>query len=105
MARITVRKGMPSVALTKAQFTAASKRWVVTGTTSVPNQTINLTYVNGTAAGWSIGNVPVDTLGAWTLDIRTVVGNDDPTTLASRPVTLKATSSSGGSATVTITYN
>src|SRR4051812_579773 len=93
-----------NVAITRAQFTIAQKRWVVTGTTSIPNQTITLTYVNGTAAGWSIGNVLVDTLGNWTLDIRNVTGNDDPTTLASRPVTLKATSSAGGSATVTIAY-
>jgi hypothetical protein len=93
-----------TVAITKAQFTAIAKRWVVTGTTSTPLQTLNLTYVNGTAAGHSIGTVPVDALGNWTLDIRGVTGLDDPTTLAVRPTTLKATSSSGGSATVTITY-
>jgi len=90
-----------TITITKAQFTLSQKRWVVSGTTSVPNQTISLTYVNGTAAGWSIGNVPVDTLGNWTLDIRNVTGNDDPTTVGAK--TLKATSSSGGSATVAIT--
>jgi hypothetical protein len=90
-----------TITITKAQFTLSQKRWVVSGTTSVPNQTISLTYVNGTATGWSIGNVPVDTLGNWTLDIRNVTGNDDPTTVGAK--TLKATSSSGGSATVAIT--
>jgi len=93
-----------TVTITRAQFTLASKRWVVTGTTSVPNQSINLTYVNGSAAGHSIGTVPVDTLGNWTLDIRNVTGLDDPTTLPSRPVVLKATSSFAGASTVQITY-
>src|SRR3954466_11096363 len=93
-----------NVAITKATYTIAQKRWVVTGTTSTPLQTINLTYVNGTAAGHSIGTVPVDALGNWTLDIRGVTGLDDPSTLAARPTTLKATSSNGGSSTVTITY-
>jgi hypothetical protein len=93
-----------AVTVTRAQFTLSQKRWVVTGTTSVPNQTITLSYVNGTAAGHVIGTVPVDALGNWTLDIRGVTGLDDPTTLASRPTTLKATSSAKGSATVTITY-
>jgi Bacterial Ig domain len=93
-----------TVTITKAVFTAASKRWVVSGTTSVPNQTINLTYVNGTAAGHSIGTVPVDGLGNWTLDIRGVTGLDDPTTLAARPNVLKATSSFAGASTVAITY-
>ncbi|HVI22415.1 MAG TPA: hypothetical protein VM691_02970, partial [Myxococcales bacterium] len=93
-----------TVTITKAQFATGPKRWVVTGTTSVPNQSINLTYVNGTLPGWSIGTVAVDALGNWTLDIRNVTGNDDPTTFLKRPTTLKATSSVGGSATVTITY-
>jgi hypothetical protein len=93
-----------AVTITRAQFTLAQKRWVVTGTTSVPNQTITLSYVNGTAAGRVLATVPVDTLGNWTLDIRNVTGQDDPTTLAARPTTLKATSSAKGSATVTITY-
>jgi hypothetical protein len=100
---VTVIPG-DNVIVTKAIFSVGPKRWVVTGTTSVPNQSINLTYVNGTAAGWSIGTVPVDALGNWTLDIRNVTGNDNPTTLAARPTTLKATSSAGGSSTVTITY-
>jgi hypothetical protein len=93
-----------NVTITRAQFTLSQKRWVVTGTTSVPNQSINLTYVNGSAAGHSIALVPVDTLGNWTLDIRNVSGLDDPTTLPSRPVVLKATSSFAGAATVNITY-
>ncbi|MFL5442980.1 MAG: Ig-like domain-containing protein, partial [Myxococcales bacterium] len=93
-----------TVTITRAQFTIAQKRWVVTGTTSVPNQSINLTYVNGSAAGHSIGTVPVDTLGNWTLDIRNVTGADDPTTLPVRPNVLKATSSFAGAATVNITY-
>ncbi|MFL5431751.1 MAG: cadherin-like domain-containing protein [Myxococcales bacterium] len=93
-----------TVTITKATYTLGAKRWVVTGTTSTPLQTINLTYVNGTAAGHSIATVPVDALGNWTLDIRGVTGLDDPSTLAVRPTTLKATSSSGGSSTVTITY-
>jgi hypothetical protein len=93
-----------TVTITRAQFTIAQKRWVVTGTTSVPNQSINLTYVNGSAAGHSIGTVPVDTLGNWTLDIRNVTGLDDPTTLPVRPNVLKATSSFAGASTVGITY-
>ncbi|MFL5441127.1 MAG: Ig-like domain-containing protein [Myxococcales bacterium] len=93
-----------TVTINKATYTLGAKRWVVTGTTSTPLQTINLTYVNGTAAGHSIATVPVDALGNWTLDIRGVTGLDDPSTLAVRPTTLKATSSSGGSSTVTITY-
>ncbi|MFL5399252.1 MAG: cadherin-like domain-containing protein [Myxococcales bacterium] len=93
-----------TVTITKAQFAIGPRRWVVTGTTSVPNQSINLTYVNGTLPGWSIGTVAVDALGNWTLDIRNVTGNDDPTTFLKRPTTLKATSTAGGSATVTITY-
>ncbi|MFL5248191.1 MAG: Ig-like domain-containing protein [Myxococcales bacterium] len=93
-----------TVTITKATYTIAQKRWVVTGTTSVPNQTINLTYVNGAAAGHSIGTVPVDALGNWTLDIRNVSGLDDPSTLTPRPNVLKATSSFAGAATVGITY-
>ncbi|MFL5454174.1 MAG: Ig-like domain-containing protein, partial [Myxococcales bacterium] len=93
-----------TVTITKATYTIAQKRWVVTGTTSVPNQTINLTYVNGAAAGHSIGTVPVDALGNWTLDIRNVSGLDDPSTLNPRPNVLKATSSFAGAATVGITY-
>ena len=57
-----------------------------------------------TAAGHSIGTVPVNVFGNWTLDIRGVTGLDDPTTLLKRPTSLKATSSFGGAATVTITY-
>src|SRR4051812_482878 len=93
-----------TVTFTKAIFTVSSKRWVVTGTTSVPNQTITITYVNGSAAGHAIGTIPVDTLGNWTLDIRGVTGLDDPTTLPFRPNVLKATSSFAGAATVNITY-
>jgi len=95
-----------TVTITRAQFTIAQKRWVVTGTTSVPNQTINLTYVNGGAlvAGHSIGTVPVDALGNWTLDIRGVTGLDDPSIQVPRPTTLKATSSFAGASTVAITY-
>ncbi|MFL5458125.1 MAG: hypothetical protein ACJ78X_17125, partial [Myxococcales bacterium] len=93
-----------TVTFTKAIFTVSSKRWVVTGTTSVPNQTITITYVNGSAAGHAIGTIPVDTLGNWTLDIRGVTGLDDPTTLPVRPNVLKATSSFAGAATVNITY-
>jgi len=93
-----------TVTITRAQFTISQKRWVVTGTTSVPNQTISLSYVNGTAAGRVIGTVPVDALGNWTLDIRNVTGADDPTTLPARPTVLKATSSFAGAATVNITY-
>jgi hypothetical protein len=93
-----------TVTINRAQFTINQKRWVVNGTTSAPNQTITLTYVNGTAAGHVLATVPVDTLGNWTLDIRGVTGADDPTTLPARPNTLKATSSARGSATVTITF-
>jgi hypothetical protein len=93
-----------TVTITRAQFTIPQKRWVVTGTTSVPNQTISLSYVNGSAAGRIIGTVPVDALGNWTLDIRNVTGADDPTTLPQRPTVLKATSSFAGAATVNITY-
>ena len=92
------------VTITKAIFTARTARWVVTGTTAVPSQTINLTYVNGAAAGHSIATVAVDALGNWTLDIRGVTGLDNPTTLTPKPTNLTATSSFGGSSVTPITY-
>jgi hypothetical protein len=93
-----------TVTITKANFTASQGRWVVTGTTSVPNQSIDLTYVDGSAAGHSIATVAVDSFGNWTLDIRGASGLDNPTTLPVRPTTLKAASSFQGSATTAITY-
>jgi hypothetical protein len=93
-----------TVTVTKAIFTASSARWVVTGTTSVANQTLTLSYVNGQAAGHVLATVPVDNLGNWTLDIRGVTGLDNPTTLLPKPTNLKATSSAGGSAVTLITY-
>jgi hypothetical protein len=90
-----------TVTITRGQFTIAQKRWVVTDATSVPDQTLNLTYLNGTAAGHSIGTVPVGALGNWTFDLR---GLDDPTTLLARPNVLEATSSFAGASTVSITY-
>src|SRR4051812_28106182 len=93
-----------TITVTKALFTASSKRWVVTGTTAVPNQTLTLTYADGSAAGHVLATVPVDALGNWTLDIRGVSGLDDASTLAVPPTTLQATSSFGGTATTPITY-
>jgi hypothetical protein len=93
-----------TITITKATFTAASKRWVVTGTTSVPNQTVTLTYVNGVAAGHVLATLPVDTFGNWTMDIRGVTGLDDPTTLLVRPTQLRATSTAKGTSTVVISY-
>ncbi|MFL5415800.1 MAG: Ig-like domain-containing protein [Myxococcales bacterium] len=93
-----------TIAITKATFTNAQKRWVVTGTTTVPNQTITLTYVNGTAAGRVLATLPVDAFGNWTMDIRGVTGADDPTTLLVRPTQLRGTSSAKGTSTVVITY-
>jgi hypothetical protein len=92
------------VTVTKALFTISSKRWVVTGTTSVPNQNLTISYADGSAAGFVLATVPVDALGNWTLDIRGVTGTQDPTTLAVRPKSLKTTSSFGGVATTAITY-
>jgi len=93
-----------TITISKATFTVSQKRWVVTGTTSVPNQTITLTYLNGTAAGHVLATLPVDTFGNWTMDIRGVTGLDDPTTIPVRPTQLRAASSAKGTATVVITY-
>ena len=92
-----------TVIVSSALFKLAQKRWVVTGSSNVPNQTISLTYVDGSAAGYEFGVAQVDALGAWTLDIRGVTGNDDPTTLAIRPTRVRATSSLTGSGTVGVT--
>jgi len=89
--------------VTSALFRTDKKRWVVTGTSSAPNQSISLTYVDGSVPGHEFGTATVDALGAWTLDIRGVTGDDDPTTLAVRPTRIRATSSLTGSGTVGLT--
>jgi hypothetical protein len=91
------------VVISSALFRNDKKRWTVTGTSSVPNQTISLTYDNGAAAGYEFGTVQVDGTGAWTLDIRGVSGTDDPTTLNPRPTRIRATSSLTGSGTIGLT--
>ncbi len=98
-ATVTVQViGSDTVDVASALFRNDKKRWVVAGTSNVPNQTITLTYVDGSAAGHAIAvDLPVDAAGAFTLDIRGVTGLDDPTTLAVRPTQLRGTSSLTGS--------
>ena len=55
------------------------------------------------AGEFEFAQAQVDALGAWTLDIRGVTGNENPTTLAVRPTRVRATSSLTGSGTVTLT--
>src|SRR3954469_10907021 len=93
-----------TVVVSSAQFRDAQKRWVISGTGSAPNQTIHLTYEDGSAAGTEIGTALVTVTGAWTLDIRGVAGVDDPTTLASKPTKIRGTSTLNGSGTVIIQY-
>src|SRR4051812_21295789 len=93
-----------TVVVSSAQFRNAQKRWVISGTGSAPNQTIHLTYDDGSAAGTEIGTALVTVTGAWTLDIRGVAGVDDPTTLATQPTKIRGTSTLNGSGTVIIQY-
>ncbi|MFL5377719.1 MAG: cadherin-like domain-containing protein [Myxococcales bacterium] len=93
-----------TVIVSSALFKLAQKRWVVTGSSNVPNQTISLTYDDGSATGHEFGVATVDALGAWTLDIRGVTGLDDPTTVTPvQPKRIRATSSLTGSGTVGLT--
>jgi hypothetical protein len=91
------------VVVSSAIFRTDKNRWVVTGTSSAPNQIISLTYDDGSARGFEFAQAQVDALGAWTLDIRGVTGQENPTTLAVRPTRVRATSSLTGSGTVTLT--
>ena len=77
---------------------------MITGTSSVGNQTISLTYVDGGAQGFEIAQVPVAANGSWTLDVRNVTGTSDATTLVPRPTRIRATSGLTGSATIAIKY-
>jgi hypothetical protein len=106
-----------TVLFTKAQFTPASNRWVVTGSDTVhEGQTLTIVYsdgktrssavtCNGTALPECVlGTVTVDAAGNWTLDKIVAAGSAlDPTstTYWSRvPTTVKAYSSApvlGGS--------
>lgn len=94
-----------SVIATSALFRTTAKRWVITGTDSVPGQTITVTYDNGSAAGTVIGTTTGDAAGNWILDIRGVSGLLDPTTIpqATRPTRIRATSPLGGFGTVGFT--
>jgi hypothetical protein len=93
-----------TVIVSSALFRTDKKRWVVTGSSNVPNQTISLTYDDGSATGHEFGVATVDALGAWTLDIRGVTGLDDPTTVTPvQPKRIRATSSLTGSGTVGLT--
>ena len=73
----------------------------------MPNQTITLTYVDGSAAGFVLAtDIAVDAAGAWKIDIRNVTGTANPTTLgAGRPTRIRATSAFTGSGTIAIKYN
>jgi hypothetical protein len=105
-ATVTVNSVLSDVVvISSALFRTDKKRWVVTGTSSAPNQTISLTYDDGSLRGYEFAQAQVDALGAWTLDIRGVAGNDDPTTIpvGTRPTRVRATSSLTGSGTVTLT--
>ncbi|MFL5459008.1 MAG: cadherin-like domain-containing protein, partial [Myxococcales bacterium] len=92
------------IVVSSALFRNDQKRWVISGTGSAPNQTIFLTYDDGSAAGFEIGQATVTVTGAWTLDIRGVTGNEDPTTLATPPTKIRGTSSLTGTGTVVIQY-
>jgi hypothetical protein len=92
------------VVVSSALFRSDQKRWVISGTGSAPNQTITLTYVDGTVAGFVLGTAPVTVTGAWTLDIRGVTGTEDPTTLKKQPTKIRGTSSLTGTGTVAIQY-
>src|SRR4051812_33223152 len=93
-----------TVIVSSALFRTDKKRWVVTGSSNVPNQTISLTYDDGSATGHEFGIATVDALGAWTLDIRGATGLDDPTTVTPvQPKRIRATSSLTGSGTVGLT--
>ncbi|MFL5442694.1 MAG: cadherin-like domain-containing protein, partial [Myxococcales bacterium] len=74
-----------TIVVSSALFRDDQKRWVISGTGSAPNQTIFLTYEDGSAAGFEVGQATVTVTGAWTLDIRGVTGNEDPNSLATRP--------------------
>jgi len=92
------------VTITSALFRNDQKRWIITGTGSAPDQTITLTYADGSAAGFIVGPATVTVTGAWTLDIRGVTGTEDPTTLAKRPTKILGTSTLTGTATQIIQY-
>lgn len=84
---------------TKAQFTNASKRWVISGTDQGFDGTIiHLTYGDGPQAGHELGTAQV-AAGNWLFDIRGVTGINDPTTLTPKPSQITATSDLGGTFT------
>jgi hypothetical protein len=92
-----------TVVAASAVFRTSQNRWAVSGTDSVPNQLITITYADGPAAGVVVGRTTGDAAGAWTFDVRGVSGVLDPTTLNPRPTRVRATSPLGGSGTVTLT--
>jgi Bacterial Ig domain len=92
-----------TVTITSAQYRTTSFRWVITGRTTVPNQTITISYADGPAVGFQIGTAQADGAGNWILDIKDVTGSANPTTLNPRPTRVRATSSLGGSGTLTFT--
>jgi hypothetical protein len=92
-----------SVVPASAVFRTGQRRWIVSGTDTVPGQLITLTYDDGAAAGATIGTAQGDATGNWAFDVRNVSGVLDPTTLSPRPTRIRATSPLGGSGTVFLT--
>jgi hypothetical protein len=104
-ATVTVNAiGSDVVVVSSALFRSDQNRWVISGTGSAPDQTISLTYEDGSAAGFEVGQALVTVTGAWTLDIRGVTGTENPTTLTTRPTRIRGTSSLTGTGTVVIQY-
>jgi hypothetical protein len=92
-----------TVTVQSALYRTDADRWVITGRTSVPNQTITITYADGAAVGSQIGTAQADAAGNWILDLRGVTGALDPTTLNPRPTRVRATSPLGGTGTLAFT--
>jgi hypothetical protein len=93
------------VVVSKATYDVVQKRWVVTGTSSVGNQTISLSYVDGALPGFEFAtDIQVAAGGTWKIDARDVSGNEDPTTLTPQPTRIRATSDLTGSGTIAIKF-
>lgn len=96
----------------QATFRTDARRWIVSGVDSLRlNQTLTISYANGTlangspAAGTAIGTAVVTGAGSWLLDIRGVSGVLDPTSrtaFRTLPTQIRVTSPLGGSQVATI---
>jgi hypothetical protein len=104
--------GGETLAIVRAEYIASKRRWRVEGTSSVlGTQTVYIMYANGVfadgtpAVGYLIGTAQVDAVGAWALDFALAGANDprNPTStlFATRPTTIYAITTLGGSSPVT----